>query len=331
MPIRLPRALRASTISTLSAVVAMSLSADVLDAQRAPRIVPVTFSSGGETLVGRLLLPADAPAGTRLPGVVVTGAWMTVKEQMATTYATQLAQRGMAALVFDFRGWGESGGAVRQRENPSQKIEDIMAAAAFLATRPEIDPARVGGLGICASAGYMVTAATRSSAIRSVALVAPWLQDGAIVEAVYGGKAGVDGLMAAGRAAETAYAASGTQTFVPAASLTDKRAIMFGVPYYTEADRGMIPAWRNEADPAFWPAWLTFDAMPAASLTKPFFMVHSDAAAIPQGAKQFYAALAAPKSQQWLDGVSQLDFYDRPAPVTQASDAVARHFTSTLR
>ncbi|TIX97314.1 MAG: alpha/beta hydrolase, partial [Mesorhizobium sp.] len=97
-----------------------------------------------------------------------------------------------------------------------------------------------------------------------------------MVEQTYGGKEGVARLEAAGDAAEAAYRRTGKQALLPAASPTDERAIMFKVPYYTEADRGMIPLWRNEADPAFWRGWLTFDAIRAAPrLHQPFLMVRS--------------------------------------------------------
>lgn len=295
------------------------------------RVERVTFASGGETLVGTLHLPEAATAQTPAPVVIVTGAWMTVKEQMPTRYAQELAQRGYAALTFDFRGWGESGGSRRQLENPEEKIDDVLAAVTFLRTRTDVDSARIGGLGLCASSGYMIAAATRSTGLKSVALVAPWLQDRTIVEDVYGGAEGVARLLAVAESAEASFRATGRQAFVPAASLTDRTAIMFGVPYYTESDRGLIPAWRNEADPAFWSKWLSFDGLQyAPRLRQPFLMVHSEAAAIPQGARRFFAATTAPKTEVWLDGVTQLDFYDRPAPVTQAVDAVTAHFERTL-
>lgn len=291
----------------------------------------VTFQSHGQTIVGELHLPSGVSALHPAPAVVVTGAWFTVKEQMPTRYAEELARRGFVALAFDFRGFGESGGALRQRETPATKMEDIIAAAAFLKAQPEVDGGRVGGLGICASSGHMVAAASRTGDLRSVALVAPWLHDAAIVEATYGGADSVAGLIAAGRAAEASYQATGKQTFVTAASLTDRTAIMFGVPYYTETDRGLIPAWRNQVDPAFWEGWLTFDAIQYASrLTQPFAIVHSEAAAIPQGAHRFYAGVTGAKSELWLDSVSQLDFYDREAPVKAAADTVAAHFAKTL-
>lgn len=283
------------------------------------RTQTVSFESGGDTLVGTLFLPEGA---TPTEAVVVTGAWMTVKEQMAGRYAQELAKRGIAALAFDFRGWGQSEGRPRALENPERKTADIVAASRFL--QQHLPEARISGLGICASAGYMADAATRTSVIKRVALVAPWLHNAAIVAQVYGGAEGVAGLIATGQAAERRYAETGTEVLVPAASRTDNTAVMFQVPYYTEADRGLIPQWENRFNVASWEGWLRFDALKSASrLEQPLLVVHSEAAAIPQGAKQFYAAVTAPKQQLWLDGVGQLDFYDREAPVTAASDAVA--------
>ena len=62
----------------------------------------VRFDSHGSLLQGILYLPEAA--ATPLPAVVVTGAWTTVKEQMAGTYARELAVRGHAAPAFDFTG-----------------------------------------------------------------------------------------------------------------------------------------------------------------------------------------------------------------------------------
>jgi fermentation-respiration switch protein FrsA (DUF1100 family) len=319
------------TKTLLNAVAGLAIAAATTgaDAETSKRVV---FENNGERLVGDLYLPDNYRSGDKLPAVVVTGAWMTVKEQMAGRYAAELANRGYAALAFDFRGWGQSEGGRRQLEDPASKIADIKAAVAFLATRAEVDAQRLAALGICASAGYMVHAAAALPQVKSVALVAPWLHDGEIVEQTYGGTAGVAKLIAQGDAAEAAFRGSGRQQMRPAASTTDKNAVMFGAPYYTERDRGLIPEWRNEVDAALWRGWLTFDSMPAAAqLRQPFMMVHSEAAAIPQGAHRFFAKVNAPKDQLWLEKVGQLDFYDRAEPVRRAADAVAAHFGRTLK
>ena len=298
----------------------------------APQSRRILFESNGTRLVGDLYLPPGYDGSTPLPGVIVTGAWTTVKEQMPRRYAAEMAQRGFAALAFDFRGWGQSEGDVRQYEHPAMKTADIVAAAEALSTCPEVDPARIAGLGICASSGYMSAAASLSSNIKVLALVAPWLHNAEIVDAVYGGAGGVAQLIAAGRAAVEAYAETGHQTMVPAASLTDRKAVMYQAPYYTEKDRGLIPEYDNRFYVGSWEPWLTFDAVAtaAALAEKPVQIVHSEAAAIPQGAHAFFDRLTGSKSELWLQNVSQFDFYDQDGPVAAASDTVAAFFKNTL-
>jgi uncharacterized protein len=319
---------RSFSISALVAAAGLVAGAAMAADFKAER---VTFQSGGQTLVGQLYIPAQVSAAKPGEAAVVTGAWMTVKEQMAGRYAQELAQRGIVALAFDFRSWGESGGQPRAMENPKAKTEDIKAAVDFLASRAEVNKNKIGGLGVCASAGYMAQAAVEQPKLRSVALVAPWLHDKAIVDAVYGGEQSVNGLIQASREASAKYKSTGQATLLTAASTTDKTSVMYQIPYYTETDRGMIPQWNNKFNVASWEGWLTLDAMPtAAKLKAPLLMIHSEAAAIPQGARQFYANVTSPKSQIWLDGVNQFDFYDRAQPVKQSADAVAAHFRSSL-
>ncbi|HYC01906.1 MAG TPA: CocE/NonD family hydrolase [Azospirillaceae bacterium] len=317
----------AAVTAAALATTALSGTAEAATSKR------VVFESQGQRLVGDLYLPDGYKPGDRLPAVIVTGAWMTVKEQMPARYAAELADRGFAALAFDFRGWGQSEGAVRNLESPVEKTRDIVAAAAYLATRPEIDATRIGGLGICASAGYMADAVAGSPNLRSLALVAPWLHDRALVDQVYGGREGVAKLVAVGRDAAERQARTGQAVTLPAASKTDRSAVMFDVPYYTERDRGLIPEWDNRFNLASWEGWLGYDAIAIAPKlgTKPAAIVHSEAAAIPDGAKRFHAALTGPKTQLWLKDVGQLDFYDRDQLVRQAADFVADHFRTTLR
>ncbi len=80
----------------------------------------VTFESHGETLVGNLYLPETE----KNAAVVLLGPMTFQKEQAPTEYARRLAKMGFAALVFDPRYRGESGGAPRYWENPRAKVED---------------------------------------------------------------------------------------------------------------------------------------------------------------------------------------------------------------
>lgn len=275
---------------------------------------PVSFERDGVTLRGVLFSPAGAE-GDR-PAVVVTGAWTTVKEQMAGTYARALAARGFVALAFDFTGWGASGGADRHREDPAAKTADIHAAIDFLAARDGVDAERIAGLGVCASAGYMTAAAADHPRLSRLALVAPWLHTPEMASAIYGGAEQVEQLIAAG-------AAGGS---IVAASATDEGALMFQAPYYTEPDRGLIAAYDNRFSLSSWEPWLTYDALAAAErLSVPTLIVCSEAAALPAGAHQLAARTRAPVTERWLDAVSQFDFYDRADVVSDSVDAIAAH------
>ena len=297
----------------------------------AAQVKEVTFESNNQTLVGDLYLPDDYQDGDKLPATVITGAWTTVKEQMPSNYAEAMADRGYAALVFDFRNWGESGGDNRQFENPANKTEDIVAAASYLATREEVDANKIAGLGICASSGYMADAAVQSEDIKSIALVAPWLHDREIVNETYGGEEAVQNLIQTSREAEAKYEETGEISTVPAASSTNENAVMYQAPYYTEPDRGAIPEYVNEFNVASWEGWLTYDAVAIAdNLNDPVLIVHSEEAAIPQGAKEFYSRVPGEKEQMWLEGVTQFDFYDSPDAIATASEAVTEYFEQTL-
>ncbi len=197
-----------------------------------------------------------------------------------------------------------------------EETADVAAAVDFLASRPEIDASRVGALGICASAGYVASVAADHPAVTRLALVAPWLHDAELAAAVYGGSEGVAALRSA--AAEPCV--------LVAASTEDESAPMFGAPYYTEPDRGLIDAYDNRFERATWEPWLTYDALASADrLGAPTLVVGSEAMALPAGAHAYAARTNAPTRERWLEEVTQFDFYDRQDVVLQAADAAAAH------
>lgn len=276
----------------------------------------VSFDSNGAMLKGVLYKPEAA--ADALPAVIVTGAWTTVKEQMPGTYARELAARGFAALAFDFTGWGESEGAPRYVEDPAVKTQDIKAATDYLSGRDDI--AEISGLGVCASSGYMAAAVADDARLGKLALVAPWLHDPEMAKGIYGGAETAANLIAA---SEDDTAA---ETILLGASATDETSVMYQAPYYTEEDRGLIPAYDNKFSALSWKPWLSYDAQASADrLTKPTLMVGSPSIALPAGAAAYEARTTAPLEKLWLgEDVTQFDFYDRADVVDASADAVAR-------
>jgi len=282
----------------------------------------VRFKSGPFELAGTLYTPDRRGP---FPGVIVTGAWTTVKEQMPGTYARELAKRGYAALAFDFTGWGGSEGDRRYIEDPATKTADIRAAAAFMEASPMVAGTPLSGLGICASSGYMLQAVADDPLFGHLALVAPWLHDEAMAQGIYGGAEAAAGLIALSDQAE---GAPSSQVLV-AASATDDKSLMYQAPHYTETDRGLIDAYDNQFDLRSWRPWLTYNAFAAVRrLSAPTLVVCSEAAALPAGAHRFADEAQVPVDQIWLEDVNQFDFYYRADVVEQVSNAVSAHFSA---
>lgn len=291
----------------------------------------VEFTSHGKKLVGNLYLPKDYDGKSKLKAVVVTGAWTTVKEQMPKNYAQKLADKGYAALTFDFRGWGESEGDMRYYEDPTRKTQDIVEAVNYLSKRPEVDGSKVAGLGICASSGYMVKAYTETKKLKTIALVAPWLHDRKIVDQVYGGTKAVNGYISVGKKAKAEFNKTGKLQTMVAASATDKSSLMFKAPYYTEEHRGLIKEYDNKFNIASWEGWLTFDAISyAKKIPGKVLFVESESMALPAGSKAFKKIAGKMVQSVNLEKVTQFDFYDQKEPVNKSVESIDNYLSNNL-
>lgn len=288
-----------------------------------------------------LFLNGDVPLSARLhretgdlldrqPAVLVTGSWLTVKEQMADHYARALAALGYTVFTFDFSGFGESGGNPRQLEVPARKIADITAAARYVSSLSFVRPG-VGYLGVCASAQYALAAIAGGAPITSFVSVAGWFHDTASVAPFYGGMSGVDERVGRSRSGLDEYLRTCSMPFVPAYENANTRAGMFfELDYYANSGRGAVPAWRNEMAEASWLYWLTFDGLAAAGrVSTPTMLVHGDGCVLPDNARSVHDRLAGERELVWADG-TQTDFYDQPEQVALAVDAADRHFRRTL-
>jgi uncharacterized protein len=129
----------------------------------------VSIPRGPIELAAHLHLPDETP----LRAVVLSTPGSSVKEQIGANYASRLASRGIAALVFDPAHQGQSGGEPRDLEDPYRRGEDISYAIDALSTFPGIDPERIGVLGICAGGGYAVHTARTDHRIKAVGVVVP--------------------------------------------------------------------------------------------------------------------------------------------------------------
>ena len=132
----------------------------------------VTFKNQYKmTVVGNLFIPKNLNKNTKNPAIIVGHPMGAVKEQSANLYAQKLADRGFVTLSLDLSFWGESEGQPRNAVLPDVYAEDFSAAVDFLGTRPFIDRERIGVLGICASGGFVISAAKIDPRMKAIATV----------------------------------------------------------------------------------------------------------------------------------------------------------------
>ena len=126
----------------------------------------VTFHNRyGITLVADLYVPKQATG--KLAAIAVSGPFGAVKEQSSGLYAQTLAERGFLTIAFDPSFTGESGGQPRYVASPDINTEDFCAAVDYLSTRDDVDPERIGILGICGWGGMALNAAAIDTRIKA--------------------------------------------------------------------------------------------------------------------------------------------------------------------
>ena len=126
----------------------------------------VTFANRyGITLAADLYIPRNAEG--KLPAIAVSGPFGAVKEQVSGLYAQTMAERGFLAIAFDPSYTGESGGTPRYVASPDINTEDFCAAVDFLSTRDDVDPERIGIIGICGWGGLALNAAAIDTRIKA--------------------------------------------------------------------------------------------------------------------------------------------------------------------
>ena len=128
----------------------------------------VTFHNRyGITLAADLYAPKNA--GGRLPAIAVSGPFGAVKEQSSGLYAQKMAECGYLTIAFDPSFTGESGGQPRCVASPDINTEDFCAAVDFLSVQENVDPERIGIIGICGWGGMAVNAAAQDTRIKATA------------------------------------------------------------------------------------------------------------------------------------------------------------------
>lgn len=128
----------------------------------------VTFYNRyGITLAADMYTPKNVVG--KLPAIAVSGPFGAVKEQSSGLYAQKMAELGFLTIAFDPSYTGESGGTPRYVASPDINTEDFCAAVDFLSVQENVDPERIGIIGICGWGGMAINAAAIDTRIKATA------------------------------------------------------------------------------------------------------------------------------------------------------------------
>lgn len=126
----------------------------------------VTFHNRyGITLAADLYMPKNRNG--KMAALAVAGPFGAVKEQASGLYAQKLAEMGFLTIAFDPSFIGESGGRARNVASPDINTEDFSAAVDYLSNRADVNPDKIGIVGICGFGGMAINAAAMDTRIKA--------------------------------------------------------------------------------------------------------------------------------------------------------------------
>lgn len=289
-------------------------------------------------MAAQLHLPEGFDAARKYPAIVITHPGGGVKEQTAGTYAAELAKAGFVTIAYDASHQGESGGDLRQLENPHIRTEDVSAVIDHLTTLPFVDADRIGAAGICAGAGYTANAAINDPRIKAVGTVSA-VNIGAMFRHGWDGSLPSEAAipyLEMGAAARSSDAAGNPVAQMPMAPLKEEDA----------PNEELRQAWEyyhtQRAQCATAPGWATarsltqlvsYDAFNMAEvfLRQPLQIVAGSEAGSKWMSDDLYArAASAEKGFHVVDGANHMMLYDGAQYVAEAAGVLATFFGKHL-
>jgi len=306
---------------------------DLLKADPRRRIA-VSFPGAGADLAGHLYRPPGTKEGERTPGIVMCGPISSVKEQTLPHYAERISDAGFTVLTFDPRSFGESGGEPRAHYDPNRVIADFAIAVTYLSTRGDIDPARIGIVGVCMGGGFAVSTAARHRKVKAVVAIAGGYSIGGTFQRFMG----VDGfakfreqineiVMKEYRTGEVQYIPTISKGFtreIPLAVMPLEEAYS----YYDRTHKSDAPNWSEKMTVASLEPYFLYNSIVHAPLVAPtpLLFIHGtmDTALLPEFAQAAYDAALEPKEFVWIETHNHIELYDQDPYVSAAAGEAIR-------
>jgi alpha-beta hydrolase superfamily lysophospholipase len=276
------------------------------------------FLVGGDACAAWLYRPADA--GAEAPIVVMAHGLSGTRRDRLGPFAERFAAAGFAALVFDHRGFGDSGGEP-DLFRPARQLEDWRAALAFARSLSGVDGARVATFGSSMGGGNALAAAAGDPDVAAAISQVPFLD---VVRQAHRSSPAVVARM---------LAAALRGRHLPAVGQPDEPAFI-NAPGGEEGWRRVVEAgegsrWRNRVSARWILSRPYRPARHAAGLHCPWLVCVGEADRVAKPGPAIAAAKRAPRGElRTYPGVDHFDVYDGPqheAIVADQLDFLGRH------
>lgn len=241
----------------------------------------VHFDSGGLRCAADL----DWPPGQEkaVPAVVMGHGGSGTKRLGLPKYAERFAAKGVAALVFDYRRFGESEGAPRQVIDVAAQHDDYRAAVRFVRGYPGVDPERVALWGTSLSGGHVLAVAADDPRLKAVVCQVPlidgWHRGRNLRQRLNGDVAARTLAFTVAAVRDLLNARRGRPPYLVPVIAGRGEVAVFTEPEAStafEALGGESVGWRNELAPRFFFALPRYRKGTAERLTMPVLMCLGD-------------------------------------------------------
>lgn len=261
----------------------------------------------------------------RAPVVVMAHGFAGTRDVALPYFAERFTRAGLAAFVFDYRGFGASGGAPRQLVDPWRQLEDWRAALAFVRTRAELDGSRVALFGSSLGGGHALITAADDPAVAAVVAQAPLVDTSVEGEATFYGVGWLARLLFSGWAGMARAALGGEPILIPAIAPADGFGMIVDDAAYAAFEKLVTPgsSYRNAVVAHSVFTFDDYDPAPRApEIRAPILFVASRADRFaPYAAVEAFAARAPNARVAEIDG-DHFDVYAEPRAEQAASLAV---------
>jgi pimeloyl-ACP methyl ester carboxylesterase len=137
---------------------------------------PVSFSCQQVQCAGELWTPPAKPFAPKPALIIMAHGFGGLKDWGLPAFAERFVQAGYAVMLFDYRGFGASGGQPRRVVDGEAHVKDWLSAVDAMKARTDIDPARIGIWGTSYSCGHVLkVAAQRPGVVKAVSAQVPFV------------------------------------------------------------------------------------------------------------------------------------------------------------